>query len=68
MQRRENKKTNPYKLANEAFLEVKAKEEGTVGQVGSLYPGEVGLCAIRMEDIPPHSTLVFTQELVKTER
>ena len=30
MQRHKNKKTNPYKEANEAFLQVKAQEEGII--------------------------------------
>ena len=38
MQRRRNKRPNPYKEANEAFLQVKAREEGIVAlDNGVLY-------------------------------
>lgn len=38
MQRRRNKRPNPYKEANEAFLQVKAQEEGIVAlDNGVLY-------------------------------
>ena len=116
MQHRRNKKHNAYKEANEAFLQVKAQEEGMVvldngvmykvleqghgtkkpeGQplpalfmVGDLImgwqialtrmhegdkwevyiPAKWGYGALKMDDIPAHSTLIFDLELVKIER
>ena len=121
MQYRRNKKHNAYKEANEAFLQVKAQEEGMVvldngvlykvhytgrlidgtvfdtteGQplpalfmVGDLImgwqialtrmhegdkwevyiPAKWGYGALKMDDIPAHSTLIFELELVKIER
>ena len=134
-----NKRPNPYKEANEAFLKVKAQEEGMVvldngvlyrvleegrgtkkptprsivyvhytgrlidgtvfdttdgDQLPALFmvgdlimgwqialtrmhegdkwevyiPAKWGYGATRMDDIPAHSTLIFTLELVKIER
>ncbi len=139
MHNRRDKKHNPYKQANEAFLEVKAKEEGMVvldngvlykvletgrgtkkptprsivyvhytgrlidgtvfdttdgDQLPALFmvgdlimgwqialtrmhegdkwevyiPAKWGYGAMKMDDIPAHSTLIFTLELVKIER
>ena len=139
MQYRKNKKPNPYKADNEAFLQAKSKEEGVVvldsgvmyrvleegsgtrkptprsivyvhytgrlidgtvfdttegdvlpalfmvgdlimgwqivltrmheGDKWEVYiPAKWGYGATRMDDIPAHSTLVFTLELVKIER
>ena len=86
------KRTNPYKEANEAFLAVKAQEEGIVAlDNGVMYrvleeghgskkpthegakwevniPAKWGYGSMKMEDIPAHSTLIFTLQLVKIER
>ena len=139
MLHKRNKKANPYKEANEAFLQVKAQEEGMHvldngvmyrvleegsgtkkptprcivyvhytgrlidgtafdttdgGQLPALFmvgnlimgwqivltrmhegdkwevyiPAKWGYGATKMDDIPAHSTLIFTLELVKIER
>ena len=70
------KRTNPYKEANEAFLAEKAKEEGIIaltrmheGDKWEVYiPARCGYGAMKMDDIPAHSTLIFTLQLVKIER
>ena len=64
------KRTNPYKEANEAFLAEKAKEEGIVAlDNGVLYKVlEEGHGAMKMDDIPAHSTLIFELQFVKIER
>ena len=75
------KRTNPYKEANEAFLAEKAKEEGLImgwqialtrmhdGDKWEVYiPAKWGYGSTKMDDIPAHSTLIFTLQLVKIER
>ena len=70
------KRSNPYKEANEAFLAQKAKEEGIIaltrmheGDKWEVYiPAKWGYGAMKMDDIPAHSTLIFTLQLVKIER
>lgn len=54
MTRNKKRGPNPYKQANEAFLDAKAKE--------------VGYGATKMDDIPAHSTHIFELKLVKIER
>ncbi len=70
------KRTNPYKEANEAFLAVKAREEGIValtrmheGDRWEVFiPAKWGYGSMKMDDIPAHSTLIFELQLVKIER
>ena len=70
MYHKKPKRPDPYKAANEAFLEVKSKEEGIVVlDNGVLYKVlEEGYGAMKMDDIPAHSTLIFKLQLVKIER
>lgn len=67
------KRNNPYKEANEAFLAEKAKEEGHGTKCpkpnGIVYiPAKWGYGAMKMDDIPAYSTLIFEMQLVKIER
>ena len=82
MSRKPNRVTQ-YKIANEKFLEAKAQEEGVkvlesgiimrqleVG-TGDKYevtiPAKYGYGSMKMDDIPAHSTLIFTLELLKIQ-